>query len=493
MFINKIGYDHLQYGMNCQDYGLELDDFKLVCDGCSEGLHTEVGAKLFCYMMKYNINISEAFYKLAVMFGNTVDDMKNYLCFTTVYAYESIFSFILKYCGDGYVILEDIDGNITFEELTDGEYPKYYIYNYIDKKHLKHYAEGISVIDNKNVIIPRTINSWAGLSPELIDALKAIFENRSRELHSEIHELYNHLKFCNVDKDYYYDRYSVCPVCDSSAKINKKPISQGVQSGLQLIEMLVKNCIKLVINENMYIDKDNYIVNIHTGKKVKYKNLIKYHFHPDDILIEESNESFVIHSNKDYEFDKKYKTSIIVEDDKLYYISKQNTLTEVTITRNGNSIKNVCKCSNSCYFEISHGKYFVINYYHGKIVFNNNGMNCIYNYDGAILNYGIHYDELTCKWLVVIENEKNKFLVFVFCGNEIQYECDRIKFDCSLGNMCINNSTLFFPMDGKIRGFAYQKDLFKDFQCSAVNNDSKLIKSGKKFIIINDENIYSLS
>lgn len=353
--------------------------------------------------------------------------------------------------------------------------------------------KGISVIDNKNVIIPRTINSWAGLSPELIDALKAIFENRSRELHSEIHELYNHLKFCNVDKDYYYDRYSVCPVCDSSAKINKKPISQGVQSGLQLIEMLVKNCIKLVINENMYIDKDNYIVNIHTGKKVKYKNLIKYHFHPDDILIEESNESFVIHSNKDYEFDKKYKTSIIVEYDKLYYISKQNTLTEVTITRNGNSIKNVCKCSNSCYFEISHGKYFVINYYHGKIVFNNNGMNCIYNYDGAILNYGIHYDELTCKWLVVIENEKNKFLVFVFCGNEIQYECDRIKFDCSLGNMCINNSTLFFPMDGKIRGFAYQKDLFKDFQCSAVNNDSKLIKSGKKFIIINDENIYSLS
>lgn len=144
MFINKIGYDHLQYGMNCQDYGLELDDFKLVCDGCSEGLHTEVGAKLFCYMMKYNINISEAFYKLAVMFGNTVDDMKNYLCFTTVYAYESIFSFILKYCGDGYVILEDIDGNITFEELTDGEYPKYYIYNYIDKKHLKHYAEGVS-------------------------------------------------------------------------------------------------------------------------------------------------------------------------------------------------------------------------------------------------------------------------------------------------------------------------------------------------------------
>ena len=75
----------------------------------------------------------------------------------------------------------------------------------------------------------------------------------------------------------------------------------------------------------------------------------------------------------------------------------------------------------------------------------------------------------------------------------IQYECDEIKYECSLGNMCISNSTIFFPIDGKIRGFAYAKDMFKDFQCGVVDYDSKLIKSGKKFIIVNDENIYALS
>lgn len=112
---------------------------------------------------------------------------------------------------------------------------------------------------------------------------------------------------------------------------------------------------------------------------------------------------------------------------------------------------------------------------------------------GRITNYGIHYDVATDKWLVVLENETGSFLTLVFKGNDIQYECNEIKYECSLGNMCMSNNTIFFPIDGKIRGFAYAKDMFKDFQCGVVNYDSKLIKSGKKFIIVNDENIYALS
>ena len=44
MLVNKIGYDHLSIGMNCQDYGFELPDYKVkvVADGCSEGLHSGV-------------------------------------------------------------------------------------------------------------------------------------------------------------------------------------------------------------------------------------------------------------------------------------------------------------------------------------------------------------------------------------------------------------------------------------------------------------------
>ncbi len=362
-----------------------------------------------------------------------------------------------------------------------------------DMNIMERMQKGISVIDNPMVKIPKTIESWAGLSPELINALKDIFENQSRKLHGEIHDLSCHLKYCDIDRDYYYDGYNVCPVCDSSARINKKPINQGVQSGLQLVELLLKSNIKAVIDETMYVDTDDNVVDIKNGRKYKYKNLIKYHFHSDGFLIEEDNNTIIIHSNKDYELDKKFKSRVIVDDDKLYYISKQNTLTEVTITKNGNSFRNICKCSDSCYFEVSKGKYCVVNYYRNKIIFDINGTNHIYNYNGRIANYGIHYDCVSDKWLVILENDTNNFLTLVFKDYEVQYECDKIRYDCSLGNVCMSNSTIFFPIDGKIRGFAYAKDMFKDFQCSIVDYDSKLIKNGKKFIIVNDENIYALS
>lgn len=51
---------------------------------------------------------------------------------------------------------------------------------------------------------------------------------------------------------------------------------------------------------------------------------------------------------------------------------------------------------------------------------------------------------------------------------------------------------IYIPIDGKIRGYSYKKDIFKDFECSIVGPDSKLIKSGSKFTIINDDNIYTL-
>ena len=38
---------------------------------------------------------------------------------------------------------EHLDGTIEFEELSDGEYPKYFAYNYVDKDMLKQYKDGV--------------------------------------------------------------------------------------------------------------------------------------------------------------------------------------------------------------------------------------------------------------------------------------------------------------------------------------------------------------
>ena len=145
MFINKIGMEHLESGRNCQDYGFALPHACCVCDGCSEGKHTEVGAKLFCHFMSNPREaMPDAFDRIVNFLGKEPQTLKDYCSFTILRLTEQKEKYLLTYCGDGYMILQDHDGNITFEELSDGEYPKYYVYNYIDRKYLKYYQSGVS-------------------------------------------------------------------------------------------------------------------------------------------------------------------------------------------------------------------------------------------------------------------------------------------------------------------------------------------------------------
>lgn len=352
--------------------------------------------------------------------------------------------------------------------------------------------KGISVIDNPKVTIPRTIKSWRNLSPDLIKRLKDIFENKSRELSDELFEMLSNLKFCNVDKEYYYGKYLTCPLCDVNAKVQTKPLSQGVMSGLKLFSILSANNIKMVINENSYLDTNGFIVDICSVKKVKYQYGVKYYFTSDSYLVEDFLDDFVIHSEKEYRIEKKYKSQIIVEGNHIYYISRQNSFVDMTVLKVGNNIKNLCKCSNTSYFEVKNGNYCIVNYYYGKLILNVNGRNTEIKYDSDIINYGIHYDEITSKWLLLLEDRSGKFKTFIIKNGEIEYDTDHIKYNCQLSCPCISNSTLFIPVDSKIRGFSYAKSAFKDFECCVVNDGSKLIKKKNKFVIINDENIYSL-
>lgn len=157
MFINKIGYNHLEFGTNCQDAGIYKEskdgfgDFALICDGCSEGLHSEVGAKTFVHLVEKSLNETENnlfqfdqnLQKMIDLFGNDSKTVRNYLCFTTVLLKKQHDIFQVGHCGDGFVILQDDNGDISFEELSDGEFPKYLAYNFIDKSYLSNYNDGV--------------------------------------------------------------------------------------------------------------------------------------------------------------------------------------------------------------------------------------------------------------------------------------------------------------------------------------------------------------
>lgn len=146
MFINKIGMEHLETGMNCQDYGFVGERSSYVCDGCSEGKHSEVGVKLFCHLLQRTtlFDVDGIFEKMCKLIGDKAEWKRDFLSFTILRLAETPYSWIVNNCGDGYIILQDHSGNITFEELSDGAYPKYYIYNYIEPEYLKHYRDGVS-------------------------------------------------------------------------------------------------------------------------------------------------------------------------------------------------------------------------------------------------------------------------------------------------------------------------------------------------------------
>lgn len=360
-----------------------------------------------------------------------------------------------------------------------------------DMNILERMEKGISVIDNPGVKIPRTIKSWRNLSPDLVIAFKNIFETGCRTFGNELNDMFDNLKFCDKDKEYYYGKYTSCPLCDGNAQVQKKPVSQGVLSGVRLVEILNALNIKTVFDENTYLDKDDYVTDIRSGKKIKFQYGKRFYFVAGCYVVEDSADNFIIHSEKDYCIEKKYKSRIIVNEDHIYYVSRQNTLVDMTVMKYGNSIKNVCKCSNNSYFEVKDGKYCIVNMNYGRLIVNINGTNTEIKYNSDVVNYGIHYDDVSGKWLIVLEDSKYVFHTFILKNGAVDYETDQIKYSCQLNSLCISNSTIFIPIDGKIRGFAYQKSAFKDFECQVVSDSSSLIKKKGKFIIVNDENIYN--
>lgn len=350
--------------------------------------------------------------------------------------------------------------------------------------------KGISVIDRKDVKVPKTVRKWNGLSPGLLSDFKSVFEGNYRVISSGFENMFINLSHCKKCDEYYYNKFSSCPYCDSSAKISKKPQAQGTVGGLKIIPLYNQNDISVMIDKYTYIDKSGDLVN--GSDRVQIIQNAKYHFIDDKKIVMEYNTSFYVISDKSYQIKKKYKVHIEVCANKIYYISENNTFTEMTVLDNGNAVKNICKTSNNVYFSVDDEHYCIINQYAGKLIVNTDGINTEIDYKSDIQSYGIHRDKVSGKWLILLEDGKGVFNTFVINKNNVEYHTDQIKYECNLINPCIYNSTIFIPIDGIIRGFAYQKSAFKDFECGIVSEETKLIKEKNRFIIVNLENVYRL-
>lgn len=160
MLITKIGYAHVQNMSNCQDAGVETeygdDKFKLFClaDGCSEGKHSEVGAKLFCKLFPKYKNIDTAFRSIRQLFYDMsytdpqeyVQTIIDYMMFTIMTVCESAESYQVVVAGDGYIITQTHEDKLNFIPVDQGMYAAYYGYNYLRGfVDLKQYNTGVEL------------------------------------------------------------------------------------------------------------------------------------------------------------------------------------------------------------------------------------------------------------------------------------------------------------------------------------------------------------
>jgi len=357
--------------------------------------------------------------------------------------------------------------------------------------------KGISVIDNTKVTIPALANNWSFLSPDLINEMKLIFEKKKRFLlDKSLDDFYSNLKYCNNHNDYYYGKYSECPVCHRGANLIQEPIKVASSiGGIPIILMLSNSEIKTILAYNLYLTNNNYVVHKEGKDKLKYTKGNKYYSsnNGDISYIVSDKEINIRKGLSGYNFEKINKSPVIVKDNKIYFVNLNNTLTQLTINSFGNSLKNLSKVSFNSIFEVyDENNYFVCNLYDNLKIIDINGFNYTINDNKKIQNYGIHHDAASKQWLFIIEDSRGVFTTYIFNKNNVVYQNDSIKYTNDLGNMCFSGKVIYKSVDKAIRGFSYEKNKYKDFPCDVINEESKLIWESGKFIVINEKEIYKV-
>ena len=183
MIICSQGFGHFVDGINNQDFAVETKTKRmlLVLDGCSGAKFAEVGTRLFAQFYerregcdnpeKVELNIKETFEEILNMVKphyKTNEQlekefiMENML-FTIIALFDCGDKYIVKMFGDGYIITQNIQGNISYMKFSYGKYPPYYAYKYCGD--MKFQNSAFRTYEFKKDIFPRVFIATDGIMP----------------------------------------------------------------------------------------------------------------------------------------------------------------------------------------------------------------------------------------------------------------------------------------------------------------------------------------
>ena len=147
MLLSLQGFGHFVLNINNQDAAIETDRMVLILDGCSGAKNAEVGTRLFTQLFSrkegysdlnnFELNIKNLFEEIlrfTKQYYDSEEELEKFimdnLLFTIIALFEEEDRYVVKIFGDGYVITQNCDGNISYIRFSYGKYPPYYAYKY---------------------------------------------------------------------------------------------------------------------------------------------------------------------------------------------------------------------------------------------------------------------------------------------------------------------------------------------------------------------------
>ena len=351
-----------------------------------------------------------------------------------------------------------------------------------------------------DIKIPKIIGSWKWMSPQLEKDFLEIFEQGKKiDITTDLQELLKNMKYCSINDMYYYSKFNECPLCNENAKVKVAPIVAKVTqttNGPQITVIFAGSDCAYVLSNLHYLNKSNEVVHFETGrrftvergKRVDFSNDGKVVFVTDDDSIQVYDENEQVTAT----IERMHKSNYLVKDRILYYVDKGNNLVRLSITKSGNMPNYLGQVYNPFFEASDDGKVFIVSMYPKTAIITTPDYTFEVDYKGRINEYAIKYDRTTQKWLFVYQLSNGKYRTMVFNKSRIEYDDDVIMYNAQpLGNIDFYNNTIYNPADGKIIGTNIVKNTAKEFNCSVVDESSKLQFTGRGFNIYNKNNIYN--
>lgn len=354
----------------------------------------------------------------------------------------------------------------------------------------------ITVIDNSDVTIPRMVDKDLFMPQKTKQDLKTIFTSDDRYI-VELESFHNRLTFCTTHNDYFYAKYTKCPVCQADAYERQEFTKIGTAEGIPVRIIFEDPRVKVIFDEEIYLSMDDHICFQNYPETTPYIKGCFYGInHDGTVFYQISKEEIIIRTPKRvFQFEKKFNTMYNIIDNAIYCVSNSLMLTKIGILNDDTSYKiPLEKVSINNVFHIhSEKEYFICNSYDNTKIINISGYNYKIYDTRKIIQHVIRYDPKSYTWLFIYETIDGKFTTLIYRkkNGEIHKQED-ILYTGSLNNISYYNKLLYKPKDHTIVRFNYETGEYKDFIVPIITTETKLIKQYKKFIAINEQKIYEI-